>query len=91
MSEERRKVERRRRFVDSSRWQGDESIKQSLVQKCLSLSIVRDNEMFLLEVNGQRGQKRFPNLNEAKIFAFNGIESGTIEEYVRKRERLSQR
>lgn len=74
---------RRERFVESSRWQQERGI-QSIRQKGLVLQISESKGGFQILLNQRKGAKRFPSLRAAKEFAFEVIEDGKAENYLKK-------
>jgi len=82
---EMRYVRRRTRFVFSRRWDAGKSGSPSITQKGVALSIVPDGPNYKLRMNGTLGKLRFGSVLEAKIKAFDLIDSGVAPAYLQKR------
>jgi hypothetical protein len=78
-------VRRRTRFVFSRRWDVGKSGSPSITQKGVALSIVPDGPNYKLRMNGTLGKLRFGSVLEAKIKAFDLIDSGVAPAYLQKR------
>ena len=79
-------AKRRARFVFSSRWSTGKSGAPSIIQKGVALSIVPDGPNYKLRMNGTLGKLQFGSVLEAKIKAFDLIDSGAAQEYFWKRK-----
>jgi hypothetical protein len=79
-------VKRRTRFVFSSRWSAAKSGSPSIIQKGVSLSIVSDGPNYKLRMNGTLGRLQFGSVLEAKIKAFDLIDSGVAHAYFSTRK-----
>jgi hypothetical protein len=79
-------VKRRTRFVSSSRWSAAKSGSPSIIQKGVSLSIVSDGPNYKLRMNGTLGRLQFGSVLEAKIKAFDLIDSGVAHAYFSTRK-----
>jgi hypothetical protein len=75
---------RRTRFVFSPRWSAGKSGTTSITQKGVALSIVPDGSSYKLRMNGRHGKLRFGSVLEAKIKAFDLIDSGIVGAYLLK-------
>jgi hypothetical protein len=92
---------RRARFVFSSRWSLGKSDAPSIVQKGVALSIVPDGLNYKLRMNGTLGRLQFRSVLEAKLKAFDLIDSGAAHayfstkkfrsDYSRKQQQTNQR
>jgi hypothetical protein len=82
---EMRYVRRRTRFVFSRRWDAGKSGSPSITQKGVAPSIVPDGPNYKLRMNGTLGKLRFGSVLEAKIKAFDLIDSGVAPAYLQKR------
>lgn len=78
----RRFNERRKRFVSSSRWTADSSGKMIIKQKSITAAIVPQGSTYRLQMNGRQGRLEFKSLLDAKMKAFDLIESGAISAYL---------
>jgi hypothetical protein len=81
-----RYVKRRTRFVFSSRWSAAKSGPPSIIQKGVLLSIVPDGPNYKLRMNGTLGRLQFGSVLEAKIKAFDLIDSGAAHAYFSTRK-----
>lgn len=77
-------AEKRKRFVSSRRWVPAPRGACRIVQKRLEVLIVPDSEGFRLKIEGVKGKKLFRELFDAKLFAFDFIESGEAEQFLQK-------
>lgn len=85
MESQRRHLDRRKRFVSSTRWRrdyagGDLWIKQ----KQIFVSLVGNAGTYRLRMNGKVGKKVFPSELDAKAAAFDLIESGAVSAWLAK-------
>jgi hypothetical protein len=81
----RRFNNRRKRFVSSRRWLSDKSGAPWIRQKNVNLAIVSEGSQFRLKINGTRGQLIFASILDAKMKAFEVIESGAVTDYFNKK------
>jgi hypothetical protein len=79
-----RHVKRRTRFVFSRRWSTGKTGAASILQKGVALSIVQDGSNYKLRMNGKLGKKQFGTVLEAKVKAFDLIDSGIAQAYLLK-------
>ncbi|WP_271589302.1 HNH endonuclease [Bradyrhizobium sp. CCBAU 53415] len=77
-----RHVKRRTRFVFSCRWVEGKSGTASILQNGVALSIVPDGSNYKLCMNGKTGKKQFGSVLEAKMTAFDLIDSGVAQAYL---------
>jgi hypothetical protein len=77
---------RRARFVFSSRWSTDKSGAPSIIQKGVALTIVANGPNYKLRMNGTLGKLQFGSALEAKIKAFDLIDSGVPQAYFWKKK-----
>jgi hypothetical protein len=89
MESMRRFDDRLKRFVSSSRWLSDKSGAPWIRQKNVSLAIVSDGNQFRLKINGRRGKLVFASILDAKMKAFELIESGAVVDYFNKKHAAS--
>lgn len=80
----RRFTARQKRFVSSPRWEMDSSGTHQIRQGDVRLAVVPVDGRFKLRVNGQLGKLTFLSLLDAKMKAFERIESGAIDAYFKK-------
>ena len=83
MDSARRHMERRKRFVSSCRWSNDEAGACWIRQNSIALRVIPIDGAFKLHVNGTLGRLVFQSIIDAKMKAFDLIESGTIARYFR--------
>lgn len=79
-----RHLKRRTRFVSSCRWFEGKSGVASITQKGVLLSIIPDGANYRLRMNGTDGRLKFGSVLEAKIRAFDLIDSGVAGNYLLK-------
>jgi len=88
MESRRRYAERLKRFVSSPRWLVRPGNVHHIIQKRLTLEVVPKNGSYFLRIEWRPGKVTFPTVLDAKAKAFELIESGAIDAYLRKlRER----
>jgi hypothetical protein len=80
-------IERRARFVSSSRWQTDKSGSPYIMQKHVLLRVVPHGAKYRLQMNGTTGKLEFDSVLEAKSKAFDLIDSGKAGAYLQKKRR----
>jgi hypothetical protein len=73
------------RFLSSPRWT-TENGKTSIRQKSLNVVICQTAAEFRIQMNGCQGRKTFPTIDAAKRFAFEVIDNGTAEEFLKRRK-----
>ena len=89
MESTRRFIDRRKRFVSSSRWALNHRDNYQIKQKNFYIEVLSKENEFKLCINGKKGKLLFPSSLEARIKAFDIIESGELEKYyLEKRVRL---
>jgi hypothetical protein len=82
-----RLASRRERFVSSSRWEKSDGV-FSIRQQRINVYIHPTPEGFRIWMNDRKGKKLFLTLEDAKKAAFDVIENGEAEEYLRKKKYL---
>jgi hypothetical protein len=82
MTVQRKRLDRRKRFVSSSRW--DKSGSLCIVQKNAMVCVVREGAAFRLHLNRTPGNLKFDSALEAKIKAFDLFETGAAERFLQK-------
>ena len=80
-------VERRVRFVSSSRWRTSKSGDPCITQKHVMLGILQDGAKYRLQMNGIIGKLEFDSVLVAKINAFDLLESGAADAFLQKMRR----
>jgi hypothetical protein len=80
-----RQRERRKRFISSQRWCRDRLGVHRIRQKQIELEVLPEGPSFRLRINGIFGKKLFNSLVDAKAFAFDRLDSGAIDNYLKKR------
>lgn len=83
MHERRRFLERQKRFV--SRWRSDQH-GPHITHKNIRVRIVSANDALKLLMNNKTGKRTFSSLIDAKIAAFEVIDSGAAARYFQKLE-----
>lgn len=81
----RRHLDRRKRFVSSTRWVQEGPLIQSIRHKGLYIQLVTHEGAYRLRVYGQLGKKVFRSVVDAKASAFDLLESGVIGEWAQSR------
>jgi len=76
--------ERAVRFVESPRWRNERGV-QTITQKGFTIQLVIAGAAYRLKINSQMGKQMHPTPDAAKLAAFDVIENGKAEEYLRKR------
>ncbi|MFL6790909.1 MAG: hypothetical protein ACJ8EE_07050 [Bradyrhizobium sp.] len=84
MAAQHKLFDRRKRFVFSSRWYIDKSGSHCIVQNHMALWVVRDGAKYRLKMNGTTGRLEFDSVLEAKIKAFDLIDSDAVRAFLRK-------
>ncbi|KAA0593168.1 hypothetical protein J2848_005269 [Azospirillum lipoferum] len=84
----RRFNDRQRRFISSSRWTILEEGIESIKQKNYEISIVNVRQKFMIRINEIDGKQRFTSSLEAKKTVFFLLESGKIDEFMKKKRGL---
>lgn len=88
MESRRRYADRLKRFLGSSRWTVRVGGVHQITQKSLHVEVVPKDDRYMLRIDWQPGRVRFTTLNDAKVKAFELVESGKAAEYIaRVRER----
>jgi hypothetical protein len=87
MAAERKLIGRRVRFVFSSRWYTNKLGSPCIMQKHVLICVVRDGEKYRLRLDGTTGKLQFNSVLEAKIKAFDVVESGTAGAYLHRAKR----
>lgn len=91
MESKRRYASRLRRFVSSSRWNAVAGGVLTITQSQLLVSLVPTNGGYRLVLNGVAGKTLHVTIHDAKIAAFEVIESGAAKKFLAKRGRLFRR
>lgn len=85
MDELRLAKERRKRFVSSSRWQNSSEGHLSIRQKGIAVTVViHDTHHFRLTMDGRLGNTVYESILDAKMKAFDSIESGSVRSYLER-------
>ena len=82
-------VDMRKRFVSSKRWKALPNGDLYIRQKGIEVSICADESKFIIVMDGARGKAEYDSVLDAKIRAFDSINSGEALTYLarhRKRE-----
>ncbi len=79
-----RHQQRRKRFVSSPRWEKDYAGELSIKQKGIYLSLVKHEGAYRIRVYGKLGKKVFPTELDAKAGVFDLVESGAIDDWLKK-------
>ena len=91
MNAMRRRLDRRKRFVSSSRWKVDEVGVLHVSQSGIKVGVVPVEKKFGLRMNGKLGRLRFSSVLEAKMKAFDVIASGEAVRFLRKFNKIGHR
>lgn len=84
MEERRRRADKKKRFVQSPRWQVSKNGVHRITQDKIEVEIRQESSGFRLKVAGVRGRHLYERLVEAKARVFDFIESGKATEFVAK-------
>jgi hypothetical protein len=84
MDSNRRFLDRRKRFVSSSRWTVNKHGVAFVQQNGIEVGIVPVDRIFKLRMNGKIGRLTFASTLEAKMKAFEIIDSGVAAQYLHK-------
>ena len=88
MESRRRYADRLKRFVSSTKWTINHGRVHKIKHKDFWLEIVPLGESFIVRLNiAYSGKKLWPSLLEAKIKAFELVESGEAAKYIEKQSR----
>lgn len=87
----RRYLDRRKRFASSNRWMIDRSGILQVRQHGISVAVIPTNSRYKLRLNGKMGRLTFASALEAKVKAFDVIESGEAIRYFKKLELRTHR
>jgi hypothetical protein len=87
----RRHLDRRKRFVSSTRWVETCPGVQRVKQKGCLVEIVQCDGIYRLRVAGRMGRKAFPTMVEGKAHAFDVIESGALKRWLSEKNALLRR
>ena len=77
-------IERKTRFLKSTRWKNKLDGTTVISQQKLKISVVPNGTKFKLEINSKRGKKEFQSMLAAQEAVFAGIEDGTFVNYFKK-------
>ena len=84
-------VDMRKRFVKSKRWKIDHFGNHCIRQKRIDVRIVKLGDQYAILMNDMTGRERFASILDAKIKAFDSIDTGkAIEYFSRLRERRNR-
>jgi hypothetical protein len=86
MSVKRKHFDKLKRFVCSSRWHTDKSGSPRIIQNQVALCVVRDGTKYRLQMNSIKGKLRFDSVLEAKIEAFDLIDSSAVRAFLQKQK-----
>jgi hypothetical protein len=75
---------RRRRFIQSTRWKHARDGALHIRQKGANLAVESIGQDFRLVVNNVHGKRRFSCVIDAKAFAFEQLENGQLEAFLKK-------
>lgn len=81
-SQHTKRMDRLTRFVVSKRWFNDKSGAPCIKQNGILVRVVSDGPQFQLRMNSTPGRQRFSSVLEAKIKAFEAIDSGEARAYL---------
>ena len=87
MTTRRRLIDRRKRFVSSPRWKKDNCGSIHIAHKDVRVCVEQNGGAYRLQMNGIIGKHRFDSVLEAKIKAFDFIESGEAAKFFSKVKR----
>lgn len=87
MEARRRRAEKKKRFVKSSRWQVSKNGVLRITQEKIEVEIFREAGRFRLRVAGVKGHLQFDDAFGAKAYVFEFIESGKAREFVLAQKR----
>jgi len=86
-TERRRLVDRKKRFVSSSRWKSLPHRSGAVIsQTGIQLEIRKTNEQFQIFVDGISGKQRFSTELEARSTTFDLLSAGTIQDFLNRRK-----
>ena len=83
-SEHRKHLERRKRFISSSRWHQTGEQRWTINQDQIPITCLFNGSHYQLEIQGKRGNLSFNSANEARATAFDLIHSGKLKEWVER-------
>jgi hypothetical protein len=78
--------DRRKKFVSSTRWRQLNSSELTVSQKGIAVCISLSNGKYRISMDGVTGRMEYESLIDAKIEAFNSIESGKASKYLESRK-----
>jgi hypothetical protein len=90
MDDKRRTLDRRKRFVSSSRWKTDRHGAFCLCQRGIIIRVLQSDRAFKLQMNDVMGRLRFASVLDAKKKAFDFIDSGDAARFFKKRTKEIQ-
>lgn len=79
----KRYEDRKRRFIQSSRWKSSGNT-HKIKQNKISVAILSNGGSYRIAMNGTKGKLLFPTIEEAKEHIFEAIESGKAGKYLAK-------
>ncbi|MBT2748583.1 MULTISPECIES: hypothetical protein [unclassified Lysobacter] len=92
--ERRLDLEKKKRFISSSKWISAEAGRETRHVKDIRMSIVRKDDYHIIVINGNRGRLKFASAAEAKGKIFELLESNRLKRYLAKqhlREAITQK
>lgn len=83
--------QRRKAFVSSPRWQVDYAGELSIKQKGIYVSLVKREGAYRIRVRSKLGKKVFATELDAKAGVFDLVESGVIDDWLKKQDSKPRR
>lgn len=77
-------VSRRRRFVNSIRWDLEDNL-HKIKQGNFEINVIQKITNFYLKIHGKESTKKYDTLLEAKVKAFDVIENGELVKYLKEK------
>lgn len=90
MESQRRYLSRRKTFVSSKRWKSMDSRHDLITHKRFRIEVIHTMQGMRLKIDGQMGKQLFPTAVDAKMKAFDVVESGALKKYLQKRNSKRQ-
>lgn len=91
MDSVRRFEARQQRFIRSTRWKSGDDGTFRIHQKGADLIVEPAGNEFRLCVNNVRGKKNFPSVTDAKLLAFELLENGKLDTFLKRLANTMQR
>lgn len=85
MESRRRYSTRQKTFISSTRWRQTGEDRHAIQHKRLHIEIIKQDFAYKICLDGKIGKKSFLSIIEAKIAAFELIESGELHAYQERR------